>query len=324
MKRRHLLSAALAAPLPPRTAAAQQRGTFPARPITVTVGFPPGAISDVVTRAIAQRMGRELSQTLVVDNRPGAGTSVAAAHVVQSAPDGYALLMASNSLATNHVALPHLPPRDPMRDLTPIGLAYRSPFILLVGKDVPARDLREFLAYAKSKPGHVNFASSGTGAVNHLALELLNQRAGVTMEHVAYRGGAPALMDLRAGRVHAFFATVLDSAPLLRDGVAQVLAVSTAERLPQFPEAPAIAEQVPGYEAVFWQGLFAPAGTSEPVIARLARALQAATSDPELVGSMRDRGVDLLHSGPADLHAYLAREIQNWGQLIRAANIRLE
>jgi tripartite-type tricarboxylate transporter receptor subunit TctC len=323
MHRRDLILASLLLSAA-RSGTAQETGAYPSRPVTISVGFPPGAISDVLTRAIAQRIAQELGQPIIVDNRPGAGTSVASGHVVQSRPDGYTLLMASNSLATNHTALPHLPPRDPRRDLAPIGLAYMSPFILVVRDDFPARNLEEFITYAKANRGQVNFASSGTGAVNHLALELLQRQAGIAVEHIPYRGGAPALVDLRAGRVGAFFATVLDARPLIQDGTVRILAATTAQRLRQLPDVPAIAELLPGYEAVFWQGLFAPAGTPEPVLRRLAGALRAATGDPDLRASMRARGVELLDGGPAELWSYLDREIEVWGKLIREANIRLE
>jgi tripartite-type tricarboxylate transporter receptor subunit TctC len=277
-----------------------------------------------MTRALGQRIGQELGQAVVVDNRPGAGTSVAAGYVAQARPDGYTLLMASNSLATNPTALPHLPPRDPEQDLAPIGLAYMSPFILVVRDDFPARTLTEFIAYAKANPGRVNFASSGVGAVNHLALELMNRSAGIALEHIPYRGGAPALLDLRAGRVDAFFATPSDADPYLREGTFRALATTTARRLEQLPEVPAIAELLPGYEAVYWQALFAPAGTPEPILQRLVAALQATTADTELRASLRARGVELLQGGPAELRAYLRREIETWGRVIREANLKLE
>jgi tripartite-type tricarboxylate transporter receptor subunit TctC len=323
MKRRSLLLTPLL-PGALSIASAQPAASFPSRPITITVGFPPGGLSDAMTRALGQRIGQELGQTVVVDNRPGAGTSVAAGYVAQARPDGYTLLMASNSLATNPTALPHLPPRDPERELAPIGLAYMSPFILVVRDDFPARTLAEFIAYAKANPGRVNFASSGVGAVNHLALELLNRSAGIALEHIPYRGGAPALLDLRAGRVGAFFATPSDADPHLREGTLRALATTTARRLEQLPEVPAIAELLPGYEAVYWQALFAPASTPEPILQRLVAALQATTKDTELRASLRARGVELLQGGPVELRAYLRREIETWGRLIREANLKLE
>ena len=324
MDRRSLLLASLLLPGTLSEASAQQSGPFPNRPITVSLGFPPGALSDVATRALGQRMAQELGQPIIIDNRPGAGTSVASGHVAQARPDGYALLMASSSLATNPTALPHLPPRDPERDLAPIGLAYLSPFLLVVREDFPARSFAEFIAHAKAHPGQVNFASSGIGAVNHLALELLKKSAGVSLEHVPYRGGAPALLDLRAGRVGAFLATLLDAGPLMREGALRALATTTAQRLAQMPDLPAMAEVLPGYEAVYWQALFAPAGTPEPVVQRLSAALRAATGDGELRAGMRARGVELLGGGPSELRDYLRKEIDNWGRLIREANIRLE
>jgi tripartite-type tricarboxylate transporter receptor subunit TctC len=324
MNRRSLLLAPLALSGAAAGASAQPAAPFPNRPISISVPFPPGGLSDVITRLIGQRMSQELGQTVVVENRPGGGTSVASGYVSQARPDGYTLLMASNSLATNVTALPHLPPKDPEKDLAPIGLAYVSPFILVVRDDFPARTMAEFIAYAKANPGKVNFASSGTGAVNHLALEMLNQSAGIALEHIPYRGGAPALLDLRAGRVHAFLATVLDAGALIREGTLRVLATTTAQRLEQYPEVPAIAELLPGYEAVYWQGLFAPGATPEPVVQRLTAALQAATGDQELRANMRERGVALLHGGPAELRDYLRKEIDTWGRLIRERGLKLD
>ena len=199
-----------------------------------------------------------------------------------------------------------------------------SPFILVVRGDFPARSLAEFIAHAKANPGRVDFASSGVGAVNHLALELLNRSAGVALEHIPYRGGAPALLDLRAGRVAAFLATLNDAGAQLQDGSLRALAATSARRLEQLPEVPAVAEALPGYEAVFWQGLFAPAGTPEPVVRRLSAALRAATGDPALRESLRTRGVELMQGGPEALRDYLRQETETWGRVIREADIRLE
>jgi tripartite-type tricarboxylate transporter receptor subunit TctC len=323
-RRALLLPASLVPPAMAAPASAQPAAPYPSRPVTIVVGFPPGGLSDALTRALGQRMGQELGQTVVVDNRPGAGTSVANGFVAQSRPDGYTLLMGSNSLATNPTALPHLPPRDPERELAPVGLAYMSPFLLVVRADFLARNLEEFIAHARANPGRVDFASSGVGAVNHLALELMNRSAGIALEHIPYRGGAPALLDLRAGRVAAFFATLNDAGAQLQDGSLRALATTSARRLDQLPEVPAIAEVLPGYEAVFWQGLFAPAGTPEPILRRLSGALRAATGDPALRASLGARGVELLQGGPEALRDYLRREIETWRRVIREANIRLE
>jgi len=324
MYRRDLLLSSLLAPAVAARAGAQPAGGVPDRPITIVVPFPPGALSDIMTRALGQRLAQELGQTVVIDNRPGAGTSIASAYVLQSRPDGTTLLMGSNSLATNPTALPQLPPRDPERELAPIGLAYMSAFLLVVRDDFPARDLAGFIAYAKERPGQINFASSGVGAVNHLALELLNRSAGIALEHIPFRGGAPALIELRAGRVAAFLATPNDVAPQLQDGSLRALATTTAQRLDQLPDVPAIAELLPGYEAVYWQALFAPAATPEPVVRRLADALQAVKADTEFRAGLAARGVSLLPGGPQELRDYLRRETAIWGRVIREANIRLE
>lgn len=324
MHRRSLFLSAILVPSAVASARSQPASGVPNRPITIVVPFPPGGLSDTMTRALGQRLGHELGQTIVVDNRPGAGTSVASGYVLQSRPDGTTLLMGSNSLATNPTALPQLPPRDPENELAPIGLAYMSAFLLVVRDDFPARDLAGFIAHAKANPGRVNFASSGVGAVNHLALELFNRSAGIALEHIPFRGGAPALIELRAGRVAAFLATPADVARQLQDGSLRVLATTTAQRLEQLPEVPAIAELLPGYEAVYWQALFAPAATPDPVVQRLAAALQAVKADAEFRASLAARGVALLPGGPQELRDYLRQETVIWGRIISEANIRLE
>lgn len=297
---------------------------FPSRPITVVVPFTPGALSDIVTRAIMQRVQPEFAQPIVVDNRAGGGTSVANGYVAQARPDGHTLLMASTSLATNPTLQPNVPPRDPRRDLVAIGPAYETPFVLAVLPDFPARDFAGFLAHARANPGRVDFGSSGNGAANHLALELMKKRADVRIEHIPYRGAAPALVDLRAGRIGAFFATILDIQPMLREGQARLLAITSRERVTMLPDLPAIAETLPGYEATFWQGLFAPAGTPQPILDRLTAALRVATTDATLRGQMAERGVVLTPGSAADLRDRLDREIESWGRLIREAGIRME
>jgi len=278
----------------------------------------------VMTRLIASRMSRELGQPIVVDNRAGGATSVASTAVARAAPDGYTLLMGASSLAINPALQPNLTPREPLRELMPIGMGYRSAFVLHVHPGLPARNVAEFVAYAKANPGRISFGSSGTGAVNHLCLELFRLRAGIVLVHVPYRGGAPALIDLRAGRIQAMFAAALEAIPAIREGATRALAVSSATRLPLLPDVPAVAETLPGFDAVFWQGLFAPPGTPEPVIARLAAALRATTEDPEVRARMAEQGVAAETGDAAVLRRVLVEDTETWGRLIREAGIQPE
>jgi tripartite-type tricarboxylate transporter receptor subunit TctC len=319
MKRRTALGLLLATP-----GLAMAQPAWPTRPITLVTGFAPGGLTDVMTRLIASRMSRELGQPIVVDNRAGGATSVASTAVARAAPDGYTLLMGASSLAINPALQPNLTPREPLRELMPIGMGYRSAFVLHVHPGLPARNVAEFIAYAKANPGRISFGSSGTGAVNHLCLELFRLRAGIEVVHVPYRGGAPALIDLRAGRIQAMFAAALEAIPAIREGATRALAVSSATRLPLLPDVPAVAETLPGFDAVFWQGLFAPPGTPEPVIARLAAALRATTEDPEVRARMAEQGVAAETGDAAVLRRVLVEDTETWGRLIREAGIQPE
>jgi tripartite-type tricarboxylate transporter receptor subunit TctC len=316
--------AALAVPalLLATPAAAQE--AYPSRAISVVSGYAPGGVTDVTSRVVAERMARELGVPVVVENRVGAATAVANTHVAQARPDGYTLLMGTSTLAINPALQPSLTPREPMRELTPVGMVFRTAFVLHVHPDVPARSTAEFIAYCRANPGKVNFGSSGTGAVNHLAQALLVSRTGIDVVHVPFRGGAPALIELRAGRIQAMFQAVLEALPLVREGATRALAISSPGRSALLPEVPPVADAVPGFEAVFWQALFAPTGTPDPILRRLGTALAAATDDPALRARMAQQGVDLETGDAAQVTALLARETTLWGELIRTANIRPE
>lgn len=319
IERRTALGLLLAAP-----GLAMAQPAWPTRPITLVTGFAPGGLTDVMTRLIANRMSRELGQPIVVENRAGGATSIASTAVARATPDGYTLLMGASSLAINPALQPNLTPREPLRELVPIGMGYRSAFVLHVHPSLPVRNVAEFIAYAKANPGRISFGSSGTGAVNHLCLELFRLRAGIEVVHVPYRGGAPALIDLRAGRIQAMFAAALEAIPAIREGATRALAVSSATRLPLLPDAPAVADALPGFDAVFWQGLFAPLGTPEPVIARLAAALRATTEDPEVRARMAEQGVAAETGDAAALRRVLVEDTETWGRLIRETGIQPE
>ncbi len=319
LRRRTALFAGLSAPL-----ATQAQETWPSRPITLVNGYAPGGLTDISTRAIAERLSRELGQPVVVDSRPGGATSLSATAVAGARPDGYTLLMGATSLAINPALQPSLTPRDPMRELVPVGLGYRSAFVLHVHPSVPARTAAEFIAYARANPGKIDFGSSGVGAVNHLALELLRVAAVIEVNHVPYRGGAPALIDLRAGRIQAMWQAALEALPALSDNATRALAVSGTDRLVLLPAVPPMAETLPGFDATFWQGVFAPVGTPPAVLARLESALHATTTDPVLAQRLAAQGVALSSGSAEDLRRLLAAETLSWGRLIRDRGIRAE
>lgn len=315
--RRTTLSLLLAAP-----AMVRAQEAWPARPVSMVTGYAPGGLTDVMTRLIAARMSRELGQPLIVENRVGGATSVASTTVARAAPDGYVTLMGASSLAINPALQPSLTPREPLKELLPVGMAYRSAFVLHVHPRVPAQTTAEFIAYAKASPGKVNFGSSGTGAVNHLCLELFRSRAGIEVVHIPYRGGAPALIDLQTGRIQAMFQAALEAIPVIRDGRTRPLAVSSSARLALLPEVPPVADTLPGFDAVFWQGLFVPVGTPDHIVARLAEALRVATEDPDLRAAMAAQGVAAETGDAAALHRLLIEDTEVWGKLIREAGIK--
>jgi len=302
-----------------RGAAAQ---AYPTRAIAVLSGYPPGGVTDITGRAVAERMARELTVPVVIENRAGAATSVASTAAAQARPDGYTLLMGTSTLAINPALQPSLTPKEPMRELAPVGMVFRTAFVLHVHPSFPARTAAELIAWCKANPGKLNFGSSGTGAVNHLCQALFAQRAGIEVTHVPYRGGAPALLDLRAGRIEAMFAAVLEALPAVRDGATRALAISSAGKSPLLPEVPPVAETIPGFDVVFWQGLFAPAGTPPPVLERLGQALRVATEDAALRARMAEQGVEIVTGDAAVLARTLAEETTIWGELIRSAGIR--
>ena len=319
-------AASLAAPslLPGASAQTSGAESFPNRPVAVLSGYVPGGVTDITSRAVAERMARELGQPVVVENRAGAATSVASTAVAQARPDGYTLLMGTSTLAINPALQPNLTPKEPLRELASVGMVFRTAFVLHVHPSLPAKSTGELIAFAKANPGRLNFGSSGTGAVNHLSQALFAQRAGIEVVHVPYRGGAPGLLDLRTGRIQAMFAAVQEALPAVREGATRALAVSSAERSPLLPEVPPVADTLPDFDVVFWQGLFAPAGTPEAVVSRLGAALAVATEDAVLRARMAEQGVSVQTGDAATLRTLLARETESWGRLIREAGIRPE
>jgi tripartite-type tricarboxylate transporter receptor subunit TctC len=295
---------------------------YPTRPIRLVNGYAAGGLTDVMARLIAEQLGRQLGQTVVVESKPGGGTSLASTAVAQAEPDGYTLLMGTNSLAINPALQPELTPKDPTKELAPIGTAYDAPFVLLISKSVPASNLSEFITYAKANPGELNIASSGVGAVNHLLIEMFNGTAATKLVHIPYRGATPALVDLRAGLIHGTFATPLDAMPVedSRDGA--IIAVTSTDRIALRPNVPAVAESLSGFKGVFWAGLFAPRNTPQPILDRLTQALQVVTGDKELRAKIAERGVELVTGGQEQLRKRLQDETLVWGKLIRDANIK--
>jgi tripartite-type tricarboxylate transporter receptor subunit TctC len=321
---RHLLSLGIALFAGVATAPSGFAQDYPNRAIRLIVGYAPGGINDQMARIIGERMAKELGQQIVIENKPGAGTAVASTFVAQAEPDGYTVLFGTNSLAINPALSPKLTPKNPQAELLPVGLALESPFYLLVSKNWPFRNVEELVAYAKANPNKLNFGSSGNGSTSHLILELFNNRFGTRITHVPYRGAAPTMVDLMAGRIDGAFATPVDATPALESGDGVPIAVTSLEPLALKPELAPIAKTQPGFRGVFWTGLFVPVNTPPKIVATLDKALAAATRDPEIVAKARERGVTMLTGGPEALRDLLAQETASWSKLIQDANLRAD
>ncbi|WP_171019887.1 tripartite tricarboxylate transporter substrate binding protein [Hydrogenophaga sp. 2FB] len=319
---RHMGAAALASTVPMGQVWAKD--TFPDRPVRIVVPYTPGAINDVLARAIGDKMSRTIGQSVIVDNRPGGNTLIGTQFVAKAPPDGYTLLQVPGSHAINAALLPKLP-YDSINDFSFIALVARAPFLLIVNSELPFKSVAEFMAAAKQRPGHYTFASSGNGGNAHLMGELLNMQAGVQMLHVPYKGTTPAINDVMAGQVHCTFSTYSGAAAAIRSGRVRALAVTSARRAAAFPDIPTIAESgYPAYDATGWWGFAAPAGTPAPIVARLHQELTTACQAPDLVQKMKSEGVDMQVSSSAEFKAHLEREIVVWKDVVRKANIKAD
>ena len=299
--------------------------TYPSKPIRLIVPFPPGGSADILARAIGQKAGEGLGQPFVVENRPGAGTAIGADALAKSAPDGYAVMIGTvSSHAINPALNPKLP-YDPLKDFTPVSLVATIPFAMIVHPSVPAKDVQEFIALAKAKPGSLNYSSAGNGTSNHLAGELLKSMARVDIVHVPYKGSAPALNDLIAGQVSLMFDLVLTAAPHVKSGAVRGLAVTGAQRSSALPELPTVAESgVPGYEVSAWFGIFAPAGLAQPVVQRLNAEFVKGLQQPDLRQRLASQGAEPLTSTPDEFGNYLRSEIAKWAKVVKESGMKVD
>jgi tripartite-type tricarboxylate transporter receptor subunit TctC len=305
-------------------AGAASAQTYPERPITLIVPYPAGGGNDVLGRLVAERMGKTLGGTIVVENRGGAGGTIGTRQVAKSAPDGYTMLIATSSLAINPSLYPNVG-YDPIKDFAPIGLLASGANVVLVHPSVPAKSIPELIALAKKDPGKLNFASTGSGSSVHLAAELFAAMAGVKINHVPYRGSGPALNDLLGGHVTMMFATLPSAIGIVKGGKVRALAVSSAKRSAVFPELPTIAEAgLTGYAAELHYGLVAPAGTPRPIVEKLNAALRAALDDPALRARLAREGAVPLPSTPEQYAADIAAEEKKWGKIVRDAGVKAQ
>jgi tripartite-type tricarboxylate transporter receptor subunit TctC len=316
-----LLAAALGAAALPRAGAAQQ--DYPTRPIRLVIPNPPGGTSDLLGRAIANHLAERLGQTVVPDNRSGAGGIIPAEFVARAAPDGYTLLIGNIGPNAINKSLYQRLPYDPAADFTPITLAVRVPNVLVLHPSVPARSVRELIEIARARPGELTFASSGSGQSPHLSGEWFASAAGVRMTHVPYRGAAPSMQDLLAGNVNMIFENITNALPHIRAGALRALAVTSARRSSALPELPTIAEAagLEGYDVSSWFGMFGPAGMPRPVVDRLSTEIRAYLALPATRETLSRLGAEVAGGTPEEFAAFVRAEIAKWAAVIERAGI---
>lgn len=324
LNRRHVLTALAAACGSAMLPAWARAADWPTHAVNFVVPFPPGGPVDVTARFVTQPLGRRWSQPTVVDNKAGAGGIVGAQLAVRAEPDGYTFFFAS----IHHTVLPSLRSDlsyDVTREFAPVGMVAIFPIILVVNPSLPVKSVKELIAYARANPGKLSFGSSGTGGGTHLAGELFNSMAGIKIQHVPYRGSAPAMQDLLGGQVQVMFADGPSAVPHIKTGRVRALGVGNLEPSALVPDVPTIAaEGLAGYEAYSWTGLLAPAKTPKAVIDRVNADLVAVMSDPELARNMIAAGAEPRPGSPAEFGQFIAAELTKWAKVIKAADIKIE
>lgn len=301
-----------------------QAADWPAKPITLVVPFPPGGPTDMVARVLAQSVGEQLGQSVVVDNKPGANGNIGNAFVAKAAPDGYTVLYNTSSIALSPSLYKKLS-YDLNKDLAPVALTAVVPLGLVVNPKLPVKTVAELAEYGKKNPGKLSYGSAGNGNVTHLAAFQVVQHFGIEASHVPYKGSAPADVDLVAGQIDFMTDTINSVAPFIKDGKLRLLAVSTAKRIANFPQAPTLAESgMQGFEAGAWQGVMVPAQTPQPVIARLNQAFAQALKDPAVLEKLRLQGTEPLGSSPAEYGAYIQKELQRWAAVVKSTGVSLD
>jgi tripartite-type tricarboxylate transporter receptor subunit TctC len=298
---------------------------FPEKPSHFIVGFTPGGPSDIIARALGQKLSEFWSQPVVIENRPGAGGNIAAEAAAKSPPDGYTWLLGNNSILATNQSLYKKLAFDPVADFAPVALVAIQPNILVVNPSVPATSVAELIALAKARPGQLNYASSGSGAAAHLAGELFKTMAGVQMVHVPYKGAQPALTDVIAGQAQLMFATSASVIPYIKAGRLRALAVTTSKRSAAVPDLPTVSEAgVPGFEAITWHGVVVPRATPRVLVERLNADIVKALQARDLRERLESLGAELAPGTPQDFADYIAREIPKWAKVVKDSGARAE
>ncbi len=300
---------------------AAQAQDWPQRPVRVIGPYAAGGNADVLARLTGQRLSEAFGQQFVAENRVGGNGVIAAEAVAHAPPDGYTLMWAVLPPVAIQPAMTKVP-YDPVKDFAPISVVGTNPFVLVVHKDVPAKTVQEFISWVKSQPGKLSYAEGAVGSITHLAMALFLKRAGLEMTNVSYRGNNPALTDVVAGHVPTMFSNVSDALPQIKSGAIRALAVSSDKRLPQLPDVPTVAESFPGYSAITWNGLMAPAGTPKPIIDKMAAEIAKACKDPAFVEKLAKLGADPLGNTPAEFAALVAADLKTWGEAVEVAGLK--
>jgi tripartite-type tricarboxylate transporter receptor subunit TctC len=325
LKRRSVTKGLAALPLMLSGAIAQAQPRWtPDKPIRIVVPFAAGGSTDVTARLVASALAERLGQSVIVDNRAGAGGNIGAEAVARAEPDGCTLLLATSSTNATNAALYKRLPFDPVRDFTAISQIAFIPNLLVVNPDLPVNSVAELVAYAKARPGQLNYGSGGAGTSLHLAAAVFAYRAGIDMVHVPYRGGAPVALDLVAGKIQVSFSPLIEVLQQVRAGKLRALGVTTARRSALLPDVPAIAEVIPGYEVALWNGIMGPAGLPAPVTARLASEIVAIVGSPDTRSRLAEQGSDPVGSTPQEFAAFVAAEQPKWAELVRISGATVD
>jgi tripartite-type tricarboxylate transporter receptor subunit TctC len=314
------LAATLVIALAATFASAQQ---YPAKPVRFISPYPAGGGNDTLLRLVCDKLTEQLGQRAIVDNRPGANTIVGTEILVKSPPDGYTFILVPNSFATNPSFYSRLP-YDTLKDVTPIGQIAQSPQAIVAHPSVPVKNMKELLAIAKAKPGELSYGTSGNGSVGHLAGALLSMMTGAKFTHIAYKGTAPATNDLMGGHIPLMFTSVISTLPHVRSGRLKLLALTSAKRSPAMPNAPVVAETVPGYEAIIWYGILAAAHTPDAIVKRMNSELGAVLKNPDVVEKLSAQGVDPHPTSPEQFAALIRSDLAKWAKVIKAMGIKAE
>jgi len=323
LPRRQFLQLAAGAAASPALSHSVRAQAYPSRPVRWVVPFPPGGPAEILARLFGQFMSERLGQPFVIENRPGAGGNIGTEAVVRSPPDGYTMLLVTTANAINASLYERLN-YNFIRDIAPVAALIRVPAVLEINPMVPVDSVPAFIAYGKANPGRLNMASAGSGTIQHVAGEMFKMMTGVNLQHVPYRGQAPALTDLIGGQVQVMFDSVPASIEHIRAGKVRALAVTTAARSEVLPQLPTVRDFVPGFEASAWYGVAMPANTPQVNVDKINKEINTAFADPRIRGQLLDLGGTILAGSAADFAKFIADETEKWGKVVRAANIKAE